>query len=513
MRQHRALDIGVFRGGSLIAMRKPMLFAAALAAGALAATGAHAQKDTLTLSMALEPPHLDPVLTPAAALKELLYTNVYEGLTRLDRKSLVQPSLATDWTLSADGLTYTFKLRKGVKFHDGTELTSAAVAQSLARTTSAESANPKKLLLTSNGMTVETPDPATVVIKLKNPVGILPYLVGMGEAVVVAPGAIADAKAKPVGTGPFKFVRWNKGDRLEIEKNTEHWNAANIKLNKATFRFIPDTAATVAALLAGDIDGTPNVGSGDVIDRLKADPKLKVVVGNTEGETILAMNNKKAPLDDVRVRQAISFAIDRKAIIDGVTGGIATPIGTHFSPNHPAYVDLTQRYAYNPERAKALLKEAGKTNLTLSLRLPPPAYAQRSGELVVAMLEQVGIKVQIEQLQFPQWLEQVFRNKQFDLTIISHTEPLDINIYADPTYYFNYAKPEFVALMDRSVAAPTDELRNKIYGDLQRMITEDAVNGYLFMLPKVGAWNAKVNGLWENSPVQANDLTEVSWSN
>jgi peptide/nickel transport system substrate-binding protein len=494
-------------------MRKPMLYAAIVAAGAFAASGAHAQKDSLTLSMALEPPHLDPVLSPAAAIKELLYTNIYEGLTRLDRRSMVQPGLATEWSLSPDGLVYTFKLRRGVKFHDGTELTSAAVAQSLARTTAADSANPKKAMLTDNGMTVETPDPATVVIRLKQPVGLVPYLVGMGEAVVVAPGAIADARAKPVGTGPFKFVRWNKGDRVEIEKNPDHWNAANIRLSKATFRFIPDPAAVVAALLAGDVDAVPNVGGGDVIDRLKADPKLKVVVGNTEGETILAMNNKKAPLHDIRVRRAINHAIDRKAIIDGASGGIATPIGTHFSPNHPAYVDLTGRYPYDPVRAKTLLAEAGKTNLTLSLRLPPPAYAQRSGELIAAMLEQVGVKAQIEQLQFPQWLEQVFKNKQYDLTIISHTEPLDINIYADPNYYFQYGKPEFKALIDRTIAAPSDELRNKAFGDAQRMLAEDAVNAFLFMLPKVGAWNAKIQGLWENSPVQANDLTEVRWTN
>lgn len=141
-------------------MRKLSLFTAVLAAGAFAATGAHAQKDSITLSMALEPPHLDPVLSPAAAIKEIMYTNIYEGLTRLDRKSLVQPGLATEWSLSADGLVYTFKLRRGVKFHDGTELTSAAVAQSLARTTSAESANPKKTMLTDNGMEVQTPIPA-----------------------------------------------------------------------------------------------------------------------------------------------------------------------------------------------------------------------------------------------------------------------------------------------------------------------------------------------------------------
>jgi peptide/nickel transport system substrate-binding protein len=329
--------------------------------------------------------------------------------------------------------------------------------------------------------------------------------------VVVAPGAIADARAKPVGTGPFRFVRWNKGDRLEIEKNPDHWNAANIKLNKATFRFIPDPAATVAALLAGDVDASPNTGAGDALDRLKADPKLKVVNGNTEGETILAMNNKKAPLDDVRVRRAISHAIDRKQIITVAGGGIATAIGSHFSPNHPAYVDLTGVYPYDPAKAKALLAEAGKTNLTLSLRLPPPAYAQRGGELIAAMLEQVGIKAQIEQLQFPQWLEQVFRNKQFDLTIISHTEPLDINIYARDDYYFGYRDAEFKALIERIGRTLDEAERNRLYGEAQRKLAADAVNVFLFQLPKIGVWSANLQGMWENWPLPANPLAELRW--
>ena len=198
--------------------------------------------------------------------------------------------------------------------------------------------------------------------------------------------------------------------------------------------------------------------------------------------------------------------------IQGAMSGYGTPIGSHFSPNHPAYIDLTGRYPYDPEKAKALLKEAGQSNLTTTLRLPPPPYAQRSGELIQAMFAQVGIKANIESIQFPQWLEQVFKGKQYDLTIISHTETFDINIYADPNYYFQYGKPEFKALIDQALSAPTDEGRNKALQDAQRMLAEDSVSVFLFMLPKIGVWNANLTGLWENSPTQANDLTEVAWT-
>jgi peptide/nickel transport system substrate-binding protein len=491
---------------------KRMVFQAAFGLAMLASVAARAQKDSIVLGMVLEPPHLDLVTSPAAAIKEVLYTNVYEGLTRIDRASQVVPSLATEWSLAADGLTYTFKLRRAVKFHDGSELTSAAVATSLARSISAESSNPKKSMLTDVGMTVETPDPNTVVVKLQKPLGLVPYLLGLGEAVVMAPGVIPEAKSQAIGTGPFKFVRWNKGDRIELEKNPAHWNAANIKLGKATFRFIPDQQAAIAAVLAGDVDAFPNIGGTDAVDRLKKDPKLKVVIGNTEGETILAINNKKPPLDDVRVRRALAYAVDRNAIIQGAMSGYGTPIGSHFSPNHPAYIDLTGVYPYNPEKAKELLKEAGQTNLSLTMRLPPPAYAQRSGELIQAMLAQVGIKATIESIQFPQWLEQVFKGKQYDLTIISHTEAFDINIYADPNYYFQYGKPAFKALIDEALSAPTDEARNKALQGAERMLADDSVCVFLFMLPKIGVWNAKLTGLWENSPTQANDLTDVAWT-
>ena len=118
--------------------------------------------------------------------------------------------------------------------------------------------------------------------------------------------------------------------------------------------------------------------------------------------------------------------------------GYGTPIGTHFAPHHPDYVDLTGGSAHDPAKARALLKEAGAENLTLSLKLPPPSYARRGGEIIAAQLREVGIGTEIENLEWAQWLEQVFRGKDFDLTIVSHTEPMDIGIYANPEYYFQY---------------------------------------------------------------------------
>jgi len=212
------------------------------------------------------------------------------------------------------------------------------------------------------------------------------------------------------------------------------------------------------------------------------------------------------------VRKAIAHAIDRQAIIDGAMFGYGTPIGTHFAPHHPDYIDLTEQSSYDPDKSRALLKDAGAENLTLSLKLPPPSYARRGGEIIAAQLREVGITTTIENLEWAQWLEQVFRGKDFDLTIVSHTEPMDIGIYANPDYYFQYDSAEFQDLMDELKIATDPAQRSALLAKAQRRIADDYVNGYLFQLARTGVANAKINGLWTNAPTQANDLTAVTWA-
>ena len=483
-----------------------------LLVGALLALPASAQapRDNLVLGMQLEPPHLDPTGGAAGAIREVTYSNLYESLTRIDRAGGVQPGLAESWTLSPDALTYTFKLRSGVVFHDGTPFDASIVKFTLERALAPDSTNAQKQLFAPIAK-VETPDPMTAVVTLKQPTANFLYNMGWGDAVMMAPNSVATNKTNPVGTGPFKFERWARGDRVELVKNPGYRNAAAIKLNRVTFRFIADPQAGIAALQAGDVDAFANVAAVEAIDQFKRDARFKVVVGNTEGETIVAINNAKAPLNDVRVRRALAHAIDRKAIIDGAMSGLATPIGSHFSPIHPAYVDLTGRYPHDPALAKKLLAEAGQSNLSLTLHLPPPAYARRSGEIVAAYLGQVGVKVTLIPIEFPQWLDQVFKRKDYDLTIIAHTEPLDIDIYARDDYYFNYRSQPFKELIATIARTGDPAARNQLYGDAQRMLADDCVNLFLFQLPKLGVWNARLDGLWENSPLQANDVTGVSW--
>ncbi|MEP3439172.1 MAG: ABC transporter substrate-binding protein [Hoeflea sp.] len=476
---------------------------------AFGVTPALAAKMDATIGMQLEPPNLDPTGGAAAAIDEVLYANVFEGLTRFGSDGAILPALAESWEISEDGLTYTFKLHTGVKFHDGSAFDAEDVKFSLDRARADDSTNAQKALF-ADIASVEVVDPASVRVTLSKPNGSFLFNMAWGDAVIVAPETAADNAAHPVGTGPFTFGEWAKGDRVDLNRNPDYWGTP-VKLDKVTFKFISDPTAAFAAMMAGDLDAYPAFPAPENLVQFEADPRFEVIIGSSEGETILAMNNKKPPLDNIKVRQAIAHAIDRQAIIDGALFGYGTPIGTHFAPHNPAYVDLTAQSAHDPDQSRALLAEAGIKDLTLSLKLPPPSYARRGGEIIAAQLREVGINAEITNVEWAQWLEDVFKGKNFDLTIVSHTEPMDIGIYAREDYYFQYGNADFKAIMADLDKATDPARRTELMQAAQKKIADDYVNAYLFQLPRTGVTNAKLKGIWPNSPTQANDMTGVYW--
>ena len=490
-------------------MRRPFLSLAA--AAALAAGPATAQQSDLTIALQLEPPHLDPTSAAAGAIDSVLYANVFEGLTRFGADGAILPGLAESWEVSDDGLIYTFDLRDGVTFHDGTAMDAEDVKFTLDRARAEDSANAQKALF-EDIAEMTAPDPQTVQITLAQPNGALPFNLAWGDAVIVAPESIDAIKQAPVGTGPFRFEEWVQGDRIELARYADYWGEAPA-LEAATFKFISDPTAAFAAMMAQDIDAFAGYPAPENLPQFEADPRFQVLVGSTEGETILAMNNGQPPFDNALVRAAVAHAINRQDIIDGAMFGLGTPIGTHFAPHNPDYLDLMDFSPFDPEKARALLAEAGFADgFTTTLKLPPPSYARRGGEIVGAQLRAVGIETEITNLEWAQWLEEVFRGKDFGLTIVSHTEPADINIYARPDYYFQYDNPDFQALMKELSATSDMAARTELLHQAQRMIAEDHVNAYLFQLAFPTVADARLRGLWENQPTQATDLTGVSWA-
>ena len=494
--------------------RRTLAQAAALLALPTLGADALAQraKDTLVLGMVLEPSSLDPTTAPAAAIGEIVHYNILEGLTKITAAGAVQPLLAEDWSSDPDGKSYTFVLRKGVVFQDGTPFDADTVKFSFERAKAEGSTNKAKKGVFDNISSISTPKPDLVILTLNNPDATLPFRLGENTAVILSPKSAAGTATQPVGTGPFKLDSWQKGSAVTLLRWDGYRDRANIKLRRVTFRFINDNAAQVAALLAGDIDAMPRFGAVQNLSQFQGDKRFTVEIGSTAGKGILAINNKKAPLNDVRVRRAISHAIDRKAFIDGVLEGLAKPIGSHAAPTDVGYVDLTGLYPYNPDKAKALLKEAGvAAPLNLTLTLPPPSYARKGGEVVAAMLAKVGINAKIENVEWAQWLAGPFKGN-FDLTIINHVEPLDYMQYANPAYYWGYDSPAFNALAKKRAEAGRGKAQVQLYGDIQRQIANDAVNAFIFNPTQVAVFRRGLKGLWASSPVFANDLSQVSWS-
>ncbi len=501
-------------------LRRTFLNAAMIAAWAVAAPAAffsglpaalaQAKKESAVLGMVLEPPGLDPTVAPAAAIGEVAHFNIFEGLTRIQENGRVAPLLAESWSVSADMKEYVFKLRGDAKFSDGTPFTSAEVKSSFELYGSKDSLNKRKAVF-ANIASIETPDAATVAIKLKETDPNFLFSLGENTAVITAPASRAGNATNPVGTGPYKLEKWTKGDAITLSAVPGHRNAASLRIKSVTFRFIADPAAQVAALLAGDLDGFPIGMGGESVAQFEKDKRFRVAIGTTEGEAMLSINNKRKPLDDVRVRRALTHAIDRKGLIEAVNFGYGTPIGSHFPPHDPAYVDLTEAYPYDPAKARALLKEAGAEKLELTLRLPPPGYARRGGEVVAAMLADVGVTAKIENMEWAQWLDVVFRNFNYDLTIINHVEPNDIVKYAEPNYYWQYDSPEFRNVLAEANSTLDNAKRTELLQRAQRILTRDATNVWLYNAPRIGIYKAGLKGFWTSAPIFANDIAAVHW--
>jgi len=468
-------------------------------------------RDRLVLGLPLEPPNLDPTSGAAAAVDEVVYGNVFEGLTRLTQNGAVAPALAESWEAAPDGLTWNFHLRRGVTFSDGSPFDASVAKFSLDRITAEGSTNAQKALFEPI-RNIEVVDPATLRIHLSRPMATLPYVLAWGDAVMVSPGSAATNAVTPVGTGPFKLQGWQRGSQLTLTRRGGYWGTPP-RLNTVVFRFISDPTAAFAAVSAGDVDAFPNYPAPENVAQFQRDPRFRVVVGASEGKVILGINNTRAPFNDVRVRSALSYAIDRDALIQGAMFGFGQPIGSHYSRQAPGYVELTGLYPHDPAKARALLAEAGYPNgIDVTLRLPPRPYARRSGEVLISQLAQAGIRAKIENLEWAQWLDQVFKRRQFDLTIVEHVEPMDYDIYGRKDYYFGYDSPAFDALLAQVNAAADDPTRNRLLGDLQRRIADDAVNGFLFQSSRIGVWKADLNGLWINGPIAANDVTGAYWT-
>ncbi|WP_198971022.1 ABC transporter substrate-binding protein [Xylophilus sp. ASV27] len=492
--------------------RRTVLTSTAL--GALAGTplGALAQgrKGTLVLGMTLEPPGLDPTAAAASSIGEVTLYNLYETLTKINSDGSVAPLLAERWEVSPDLKTYTFHLRRGVRFHNGEPFNAQSVKFSFERAAGEKSTNKDKR--TFQNLSVQVVDEYTVVLLNQEVDPDFPFLLGQATAVIVEPRSAEGNVTKPVGTGPYRLAAFARGSSLTLEAWDGFRNPGAIPIRKATFRFISDPAAQAAALLAGDVDLFARFAPRGAA-QFQHNPRYQVLVGGSRAKTMVAINNAKKPLDDVRVRRAIYAAIDRKAMIEGAADGYGVPIGSHYVPGALGYVDTTGLNPYDPDKARKLLAEAGvRTPLELVVTLPPTPYARQGGEILAAQLAKVGVTARLQNVEWAQWLSGTYGNKNYDLSIISHVEPFDLGNYAKPDYYWGYKSAKFDALYDRIKNTGDMRERARLLGDAQRLLAEDAASAWLYQPQWITVAGKNLRGLWKDMPIFVNDLSAMSWA-
>ena len=467
---------------------------------------------TLVVQATAEPPGLDLTASPASAIQTTIHYNVQECLVKVDKGGRIVPWLAERWYIT-DNLNYTFFLKKGVRFHNGRELRAPDVKYVLERAMNPETRHPhaKRYEGISN---IVVKDDYTVSVTLKALDSNFLLTLARPGSVVYPREAVDTLKTAPIGTGPFRVSDWVRGDRLILIKNKDYHVQGLPHLDRVTFRFIPDPNAALAALRAGDIDVSPFGLGPENIPDLKKDPRLQVILGDTTNDVILSMNNGKKPFSDRRVRLAITHAINKEEVLTGAMFGYGKILGSNVDPLNPYFVDMSKAKPHDPEKAKKLLAEAGyPKGFGAGLKVAPQYYyTVRTGEILVNQLAKVGVRVKLEQVEWGQWLAQVYRDANYDMSIIGHAEPWDINNYANPTYYYRWDNALFQKLFKESEVTLDDKKRRELYVKMQKMLADEAPAVWLYMYPRLVAAKKGVQGISKNLPIVALDLSEVSWS-
>ena len=471
-----------------------------------------ADKDKVVIALPAEPPGLDPAMQPAAAVSEVVWENIFEGLTRFDPAGKIVPGLALSWTHESP-LVYTFKLRPGVKFHDGKPLTAEDVKFSFERNAAADSTNKRKRVFV-NFAKIETPDPLTVKITLKEPSALLPFYLAEGTASIQSAATAATNRTAPVGTGPYRFVKWVRGDSIEMERYADYKGPVAPRIQHAVFRFMPDENAQVLALRSGQVDYLPYIAAVEAINSLAKDGQFKVTQGQTQGVLFLGMNNKKPPFNDIRVRRAMYYAVDAQMVNEGTHGGFGKKGGAQVNELNPYFVDVLGAPKFNAKTAKKMLADAGFPNgFSVNLRVLNNPSTRRTAEILVAQLADVGIQVKLEVQETAQWLDIVFKNKNYDMTIISHPEPWAIFNYTDPNYFYQYDGEKFRALMKEAEAATDESTLKAKLAAAQKQLYDDAPVVWMYAMPQVGVVRAGLNGTRVGLPVPAYPVAEMGWGN
>jgi peptide/nickel transport system substrate-binding protein len=458
-----------------------LVLVAALAFAGLPAA-AQTPRDRFVFALSGGPDTLDPQVT-SATLAFQVNKSLYDTLVEPDDEGKLVPGLAESWTVSSDGLTWTFKLRSGVKFHHGKTLDAGDVKATLERILDPATRSPKR---TDFGAvrSVEAVDPLTVRIVLGDRFAPFLATLGQGWGAILPADLVArkhDFATRPVGTGPFTVAEWQRDSFIRLARFDGYWMQGLPRMREVMIRFVPETAVKVAGLLSGEFDAVDTVPFLD-LPRVRANPNVKVIRQMTSLINVLAVNNSRAPLRDVRVRRALWHAVDRRQVLRTAYGEEAVVSNVFMDVTSPFYPAIPDPYPYDPERAKRLLSEAGHgSGLTLDLALPQPYPLHiEAGQLIQGMLARAGVTARPRVVEWGFWLSRVYAGGEYDLTVIGHTGKLDpdgrLAGFGDPARnYVKYQNQKVDDLVLAGRITTNPEHRKRIYNEALRMMTEDAM--------------------------------------
>lgn len=483
--------------------------ALAIALGACSGGKAETGSSQITIGIPQDVDSLDPHKAVAAGTKEVLF-NVFEGLVKPDSEGNLNDAVAESHTISEDGKVYTFTLREGVKFHDGTPVTAQDVKYSIDRCSSTENGEPLVSAFAAID-SVNIVDDKTVEIVLKEgDTDFLPYLTA-----AVIPEHNKTLESTPVGTGPYKYISRSPQENVVLEKFDDYWGTpANIETVK--LQVVANADTIVTGLNGGSIDMFARVTQAQA-DQLSGD--FEVLEGTMNLVQAMYLNNEKAPFDKKEVRQALCYAVDPQAVMDMISDGKGAKLGSSMFPAFGKYYmeELNDMYAADTAKAKELLAQAGYPDgFTFTLTVPSN-YQQHidTAQVVAEQLKQIGVTANIQLVEWETWLSEVYTNRNYEATIVG-VDAASLTAAALLERFTSDASDNFInfdsAAYDEAYAAAKastdDEEKTKYYKECEEILAEEAANVYIQDLPSFVALNKKYGG-YEFYPLYVQDFAKL----
>lgn len=467
-------------------------------------------KDEIVVGIQQDLDSLDPHLATAAGTKEVLF-NIFEGLVKVNENGELVEAVASEYKISEDGSKYTFTLRDNVKFHNGEAVTAEDVKYSIERNAGLLDASEPLVSAFSIIESVNILDSSTVEVVLSEPdTELISYM-----TVAIVPKDYTKQNTSPVGTGPFKFTSYTPSESLVMEKNTDYWGSEPY-LDKVTFKIVTNPASAVVELQAGSIDIYPYL-TMDQAEQLGND--FEILYGNTNLVQGLYLNNDFEPFDNVKVRQALYYAVNRQEILNVVAGGHGTIVGSFMYPGYGRYYnDLSNRYSTDIEKAKSLLEEAGyKDGFEFTVKVPSNYQVHMDTALIIKeQLKEIGVTMNIEGIEWTSWLTDVYNNREFEATVIgfdSNLAPKDIMrryVSDNSRNMCNFNNAEYDELYEGAIATTDDTVKIEKYQRMQEILSDEAAGIFIADPATLVAVSKKLTG-YTFYPIYVQDMSRIKF--